>query len=92
MMRKLVTYALARPARESLFTVLEREEKYKAKLIIDAIVQRTGDVFGAVIFYLAQHLFFESPSAAAVVLGIVWAVVSWNLARIHLERSSEIRV
>eukprot|EP00210_Caulerpa_lentillifera_P004180 g3986.t1 len=88
-MRKLVTYALARPARETLFTVLEREEKYKAKLIIDAIVQRTGDVFGAAVFHLAQTMFTESSSSLAMVLGIGWAIVSWNLGRIHLQRTFE---
>lgn len=32
-LRKLIAYSLARPARESLFTVIGREEKYKAKMV-----------------------------------------------------------
>jgi AAA family ATP:ADP antiporter len=39
-------YAIARPAREMLFTVLERDEKYKAKSLIDTFVYRAGDVAG----------------------------------------------
>lgn len=37
--RKIVAYSLARPARESLFTVVSREEKYKAKIFLDTVVQ-----------------------------------------------------
>ena len=39
-------YAIARPAREMLFTVLSRDEKYKAKSLIDTFVYRAGDVAG----------------------------------------------
>ncbi|KAL6771711.1 hypothetical protein ACKKBG_A27510 [Auxenochlorella protothecoides x Auxenochlorella symbiontica] len=41
--RKVLTYALARPTREVLFTVLSREEKYGAKVFMDTVVQRIGD-------------------------------------------------
>ena len=40
-------YAILRPARESLFTVLGRDEKYKAKSLIDTFVYRVGDTAGA---------------------------------------------
>ena len=40
-------YAILRPARESLFTVLDRDEKYKAKSLIDTFVYRVGDTAGA---------------------------------------------
>ena len=36
---QVLTYSLARPAREVLFTVVTREEKYKAKIFIDTVVQ-----------------------------------------------------
>jgi ATP:ADP antiporter, AAA family len=39
--------AIARPGRETLFTVVSREDKYKAKAFIDTFVYRTGDVIGA---------------------------------------------
>src|SRR5690606_17016618 len=38
---------LTRPARETLFTVVGREDKYKAKAFIDTFVYRVGDVVGA---------------------------------------------
>lgn len=48
--RKLLGYVVVRPAREVLFTVVSREEKYKAKLTIDAVVQRMGDSVAALMF------------------------------------------
>jgi ATP:ADP antiporter, AAA family len=36
-----------RPARETLFTVVSREDKYKAKSVIDVPIYRAGDVIGA---------------------------------------------
>jgi AAA family ATP:ADP antiporter len=38
-LRKVLAYSLARPARESLFTVVSREEKYRAKIFLDTVVQ-----------------------------------------------------
>jgi ATP:ADP antiporter, AAA family len=45
--RRAGNYALARPARETLFTILKREEKYKAKNFIDTFVYRAGDALSA---------------------------------------------
>ncbi len=61
---QVLTYSLARPAREVLFTVVSREEKYKAKIFIDTVVQRTGDAIAAGMFQtLAPWLGF-GPSGA----------------------------
>ncbi len=46
-LRRAGNFALARPAREVLFTVLQREDKYKAKSFIDTAVYRAGDQVGA---------------------------------------------
>ncbi len=40
-------YAVARPSREVLYTVVSREDKYKAKSFIDTFVYRFGDQVGA---------------------------------------------
>src|SRR3989449_360680 len=44
--RRASTFAFMRPAREVLFTVLRREDKYKAKSFIDTFGYRGGDQFG----------------------------------------------
>ena len=46
-LRRAMNYALSRPAREVLFTVLRREDKYKAKSFMDTFVYRAGDQIGA---------------------------------------------
>jgi ATP:ADP antiporter, AAA family len=45
--RRVTNFALSRPARETLFVPLARDEKYKAKNFIDTVVYRIGDQLGA---------------------------------------------
>jgi len=46
-LRRAGNFAVARPTRETCFTVLPREDKYKAKSFIDTFVYRAGDQIGA---------------------------------------------
>ena len=46
-LRRAGDYAIARPTREILFTVVPREDRYKAKSLIDTFVYRLGDQLGA---------------------------------------------
>jgi AAA family ATP:ADP antiporter len=48
--RRAGNYALARPAREVLYTVVAREAKYKAKNFIDTVVYRAGDAISSWLF------------------------------------------
>ena len=45
--RRSSDYAIARPTREVLYTVVPREDRYKAKSFIDTVVYRAGDQLGA---------------------------------------------
>jgi hypothetical protein len=82
-LRRVGEYALSKPSREVLFTVLTREEKYKAKNFIDTAVSRGGDAstawlitgvkaFGATTTHIAW---------AVVPLMLVWAWLAQMLAR-----------
>jgi AAA family ATP:ADP antiporter len=42
-LRRAVEFAVVRPAREVIWTVVSREEKYKAKNVIETLVYRGGD-------------------------------------------------
>ncbi|WP_041778662.1 NTP/NDP exchange transporter [Beijerinckia indica] len=55
-MRRAFDYALARPAREVLFTVVSREAKYKAQNVIETLVYRTGDVAAGWLYALLASL------------------------------------
>ena len=46
-LRRAADYGIARPSREVLFTVVPREDRYKAKAFIDTFVYRLGDQLGA---------------------------------------------
>jgi len=54
--RRATGFALLRPAREILFTVLRREDKYKAKSFIDTFVYRVADQVGAWSYSLLRWL------------------------------------
>lgn len=81
--RRVGEYAISKPAREVLFTVVSREEKYKAKNFIDTAVSRGGDAstgwavsgmkaLGATTTHLAWLL---------VPLMLLWGWIAWWLAR-----------
>ena len=46
-LRRAANFAITRPTREVLFTVVPREDRYKAKNFIDTVVYRFGDQVGA---------------------------------------------
>ncbi len=82
-LRRSSDYAVARPAREVLYTVLPREDRYKAKNFIDTVVYRGGDQVGAWSYALlaALGLGGAEVAATAVVLSIVWLLNGLWLGR-----------
>ncbi|MBU1358168.1 MAG: MFS transporter [Gammaproteobacteria bacterium] len=82
-LRRAFDYAIARPAREVLFTVVGREAKYKAKNAIETVVYRGGDmVSGWISAGLgAVGIGFAGLAALAIPLAVVWAALSLALAR-----------
>ena len=81
---------LTRPAREALFTVASREDKYKAKAFIDTFVYRAGDVVGAQTEGLLGRLGLALGGLASVVLplAVVWAVLGLWLGREQNRRAN----
>jgi ATP:ADP antiporter, AAA family len=75
-------YGLAKPAREVLFTVVSREEKYKSKAFIDAAVYRGGDLLSGWAYAgLALALTIGSISFVAAPMAILWTVVAFRIGR-----------
>ena len=73
-LRRAADFAVARPAREILFTVVPREDKYKAKSFIDTFVYRAGDQIGAWSYALMGSLGLAAAgiSFVAVLLSAAW--------------------
>jgi ATP:ADP antiporter, AAA family len=80
---RAVQRALTRPARETLYTVVSREDKYKSKAFIDTFVYRTGDVVGAQADGLLGRLGLGLAGLASVAipLAVVWAALGMWLGR-----------
>jgi AAA family ATP:ADP antiporter len=72
-LRRSGDYAVARPAREVLYTVVAREDRYKAKSFIDTVVYRCGDQVGAWSFTLLSALGIGT-TGVAIAAGMVSAV------------------
>ena len=67
--RKVSMYSLAKPARELLFTQMSSDVKYKAKLVLDTVVQRSGDAAGAAVFALLGVLSLDLCSSCVCLTG-----------------------
>jgi len=84
-------YAVSRPARESLFSVLTPAEKYKAKPVVDVFVYRMGDVAGAGVDAALRAIGSSIGwlSAATVPLAAIWCALSLALGRVQTRKAAE---
>jgi len=81
--RRAGNFAFARPSREVLFTVVPREDKYKAKSFIDTVVYRLGDQVGAWSYAGLGFLGLGMTgiSLVAVPLSLLWLINGLWLGR-----------
>ncbi len=85
-LRRAGNFAFARPSREVLFTVVPREDKYKAKSFIDTVIYRTGDQVGAWSFAALSFLGLAMTGVAIVAVPIS---ITWLLNALWLGRKQE---
>lgn len=81
--RRAGNYAIAKPTRETLYTVVEREDKYKAKNLIDTFVYRVGDQISAWAQWLLHFLGLTMAGIAftAVPIAGLWLLIGLWLGR-----------
>jgi ATP:ADP antiporter, AAA family len=79
--RRAGDYAIARPTREVLFTVVPREDRYKTKGFIDTFVYRLGDQVGAWSVPLLREAGAGLASLVAVAVAVLWLLNAIWLGR-----------
>ncbi|WP_301102109.1 hypothetical protein [Propionivibrio sp.] len=89
--QRTANFAISNPAREVLFTVVERAEKYKAKNVIDIVVFRGADAFNGWLFAAlrATGLELGAISLVTLPLALAWAVLAIALGRAHERRARQ---
>lgn len=90
-LHRAANHAVAKPAREILFTVVSREEKYKSKNFIDTVVYRGGDAASGWLFtgFAAMGLGLSAVSLIAVPVALVWFISGIALGRKQEKLRSE---
>ena len=88
--QRWANFALANPARQVFFTVVDREEKYKAKNLIDVVVYRGSDALSGWMFESLQALGMKLAAIAlcAVPISAGWLYLSARLGRAHERRAA----
>jgi AAA family ATP:ADP antiporter len=88
--QRWMNFAIANPARQVFFTVLNREEKYKAKNLIDVVIYRGSDALYGWVFDTLQALGLKLGAIALCALPVVgaWLVLSAVLGRVQERRAA----
>jgi AAA family ATP:ADP antiporter len=88
--QRWMNFAVANPARQVFFTVLDREEKYKAKNLIDVVIYRGSDALYSWVFDSLQGLGLKLGGVALVALPLAagWLALSTALGRAQESRAA----
>jgi ATP:ADP antiporter, AAA family len=90
--QRWMNFAIANPARQVFFTVVAREEKYKAKNLIDVVIYRGSDALYGWVFDSLQVLGLKLGAIALCALPVVagWLVLSAALGRTQERRAAQL--
>jgi ATP:ADP antiporter, AAA family len=79
--RRVAEYAVAKPTREMLFTVVDQESKYKAKNVIDTVVYRFGDLSSAWVSHAVLPFGVAGLAIFGAIVSIIWFPVAYLLGK-----------
>ena len=90
--QRWANFAIANPARQVFFTVVGREEKYKAKNLIDVVIYRGSDALYGWVFDSLQGLGLKLGAIALCALPVAagWLVLSATLGRSQQRRATRL--
>ena len=87
MIRRIGEYSITRPSRDTLYTVVTREERYKAKSLIDTFIYRGGDAVSASVHALLKSVFglgLVGIAWSGAVVAAIWSATAWYLGSRHV--------
>jgi AAA family ATP:ADP antiporter len=79
--RRFSEYAIAKPSRDMLFTVVDQQAKYKAKNVIDTVVYRFGDLTSAWLSAAVLPFGVAGLAVAGLVVSAIWFPIAYVLGR-----------
>jgi AAA family ATP:ADP antiporter len=88
--QRAANFAISNPAREVLFTVLDRDEKYKAKYVIDNVVFRGSDAVNGWLFNALRGAGLDAANISLLTVPVcaAWLVLALALGRMHEKRTA----
>jgi AAA family ATP:ADP antiporter len=91
-LQRWTNFAVANPARQVLFTVVSRAEKYKAKNLIDVVIYRGSDALYGWVFDSLQAVGLKLGAIALCALPVAagWLVLSMALGRTQARRAERL--
>ena len=80
---RVFEYGLNKPTRETVFTSLSKQDRYKSTVMMDTFVARTGDYFGgqSVTLLTVFGLAIGSVAYAALPIAVLLSIVGYNAAK-----------
>lgn len=88
--RRVGNYAITRPARELLFTQVTKDERFKAKPVIDVVVYRGGDAVSGNLFAVLS----EGLGIGLLLLSLIGAAIAslWSVTALWLGKQYKDKV
>jgi AAA family ATP:ADP antiporter len=89
--RRVADYAITRPCRDSLFTVVSREEKYQAKSLIDTFAYRGGDALSGSLYKALTAGLGAGHTAVGwlgAAISALWMLLAFGLGRAFQQRAA----
>jgi AAA family ATP:ADP antiporter len=90
LVRRATEYGISKPARDVLFTVVPREEKYVAKNFVDTFVYRFGDAVGSGVDFLLRRFVLGMGAVASAFAPFcgLWVLLAIFLGRRQRARAA----
>src|SRR5580698_5147441 len=79
--RRFAEYAVAKPSRDMLFTVVDQQAKYKAKNVIDTVVYRFGDLTSSWLSHLILPFGVGGLAIFGALISLAWFPIAYKLGK-----------